>query len=129
MNISHDGDRVVATDRRPYNVDVSCPAIQSLMANMAHASGAGAQLYAQPGVYACSIPEIDAMVDTALSTPGVLGAQLSGAGLGGCMMALVEQSAAAAVIESMTQRYYAPNNLEPGAFEFSPVAGSGPLSL
>lgn len=129
MNISHDGDRVMTADRRCLDVDMSDSAMKSLMAGTAHARTAGAQLFAQPGVYACSIPEIDAMVDIALSTPGVLGAQLSGAGLGGCMMALVERSAAPNVIENMTQRYYAPNDLDPGAFEFSPVAGSGPLSL
>jgi galactokinase len=69
------------------------------------------------------------MIQIALDTPGVLGAQLSGAGLGGCMMALAEQRAAATVIQNMTDRYYAPNGLEPGAFEFAPVAGSGPLTL
>ena len=128
MNISHDGDRVMTPVRKPFAPDVSDATLQSLMRDASNDAGQ-AQIHQLPGVYACSIPEIDAMVDIALATPGVLGAQLSGAGLGGCMMALVEESSARNVIENMTQRYYAPNNLEPGAFEFAPVAGSGPLLL
>ncbi|MCC6796604.1 MAG: NTP transferase domain-containing protein [Candidatus Hydrogenedentes bacterium] len=130
MNISHDGDRVVTANRTAFAQDIENMALQMLTMDLSSEESADlARLYRQPGVYACSIPEIDAMVEIALATPGVLGAQLSGAGLGGCMMALVEQTAASAVIENMTQRYYAPNDLKPGAFEFSPVAGSGPLSL
>lgn len=41
------------------------------------------------------------MVDIALATPGVLGAQLCGAGLGGCMMVLAQEEATESVIELM----------------------------
>jgi len=47
----------------------------------------------QPGSYACSIPEIDEMVDIALRA-GALGAQVPGAGLAGSMMALVAEDRA-----------------------------------
>lgn len=132
MNVSHDGDRVIASGGSPYVIDVSNAAIQQLIADLRSGDPActeRAQLYNQSGVYACSVPEIDEMVQIALDTPGVLGAQVSGAGLGGCMMALTRQEAAASVIQNMTDRYYAPKSLEPGAFEFAPVAGSGPLAL
>jgi N-acetylgalactosamine kinase len=132
MNISHDGDRVFDSGGAPYTVDVSDSAIHARIADLESgdpARIARAHLHAQPGIYACSIPEIDAMMGIALRVPGVLGAQLSGAGLGGCMMALVEQAAAASVIQTMTNGYYAPRDLEPGAFEFAPVAGSGPLNV
>ena len=45
----------------------------------------------QPGAYACSTPEIDEMIDIAAAVPGVAGAQLAGAGLGGCIMILAHE--------------------------------------
>ena len=42
-----------------------------------------AQLDMQPGYYACSTAEIDRMVETVSKVPGVVGAQIAGAGLGG----------------------------------------------
>ena len=42
-----------------------------------------ARLWMQPGSYACSTPKIDRIVDLAGAQQGVVGAQLSGAGLGG----------------------------------------------
>ncbi|HPX40629.1 MAG TPA: hypothetical protein PLF51_09340, partial [Candidatus Hydrogenedentes bacterium] len=81
------------------------------------------------GSYACSIPPIDRMVDIALETPGVLGAQISGAGLGGCMMVLTESRGAEEVVSRLTRHYYEPNGLEPGASAFVPIAGCSHLRL
>jgi N-acetylgalactosamine kinase len=132
MNVSHDGDRVVGQDGRPFeasgNEDYIRARIDDLQSEDPERVLAG-QLYAQPGSYACSIPAIDCMVDIALATPGVLGAQLAGAGLGGCMMALVRQEAASALIERMGERYYAPNDLEPSALPVTPIAGCSALAL
>jgi N-acetylgalactosamine kinase len=69
------------------------------------------------------------MVDIALDTPGVLGAQLSGAGLGGCMMVLVKQDAATSFIERINAGYYEPAGLDPAALPITPITGSGPLSM
>lgn len=129
MCVSHDGDRVLSPDGTPFATDISDGALIALINQLQGRDEECARLHAQPGVYACSIPAIDRMVDIALATPGVLGAQLSGAGLGGCMMVLAQYDAAASVIENMNRQYYEPLNLEPSAFEFSPVAGSGPLLL
>lgn len=132
MNISHDGDRVVSRDGNPFSIpvgdDLVRERIEDLQSEDPERVLAG-QLYAQPGSYACSTPEIDSMVDIALATPGVLGAQLSGAGLGGCMMVLAREDAADSVIERMNSLYYEPRGLEPGAMSFVPIAGCSPLTL
>jgi galactokinase len=40
-----------------------------------------------------STPELDALVDELMATPGVYGARMTGAGFGGCAVALVEPGA------------------------------------
>jgi len=42
-----------------------------------------------------SVPELDVLVDTAVETPGVLGARLTGAGFGGCAVILLRRGAEA----------------------------------
>jgi len=132
MNVSHDGDRVVTRDNTPFAVDVTDKALRARIEDLQSEDPdrvLAAQLYTQPGTYACSTPEIDHMVDIALDTPGVLGAQLSGAGLGGCMMLLARQDAVETVIERMNRLYYGPQQREPGAMACTPIAGCGPLAL
>ncbi|MCP4203261.1 MAG: galactokinase [bacterium] len=48
-------------------------------------------------LYEVSIPELDALAHAAWSSPGCYGARLSGAGFGGCVIALVEADAAGEV--------------------------------
>jgi N-acetylgalactosamine kinase len=132
MNVSHDGDRVVSRDNSPFVADISDDALRQRIADLQSEDPdrvLAAQLYEQPGRYACSTPEIDRMVDIAVDTPGVLGAQLSGAGLGGCMMVLAQEEAKDAVIERMSRLYYEPTQREPGAIACIPIAGCGPLAL
>ncbi|GBC94379.1 Galactokinase [bacterium HR16] len=129
MNRSHDGDRVArwntdGDDFQPFAVDYSDTVLQHL-AQQAEHNLPDADLVWQPGAYACSTPEIDWMVDVALRVPGVLGAQILGAGLGGCILVLVREDACDAVQRALTDHYYAPRNLEPEMFVCSPVAGSG----
>ena len=132
MNVSHDGDRVVYGNGAAYACetgDVALHArIDDLMSEDPDRVLAG-QLYAQPGGYACSLPEIDRMVDIALATKGVLGAQLAGAGLGGCMMVLARKHAVPDVMRRLEREYYEPNGLEPGTTAFTPIAGCSALSL
>jgi galactokinase len=45
-------------------------------------------------VYRVSCPELDAVVDAARAMPGVFGARMTGAGFGGCAVALVDARAA-----------------------------------
>ena len=131
MNVSHDGDRVRTAEGEPFICDVDSETIRSCIEGLQSEDPdrvLAAQLYAQPGAYACSIPEIDLLVDIALGTPGVLGAQISGAGLGGCMMVLSREEATEEVVSRMESLYYQPKNLEPGAMIFTPIAGCSPVA-
>ena len=132
MSCSHDGDRVQDKTGNPFTVDISDSKIHQLIDDLQSEDPARvirAQLPFQPGCYACSIPALDRMVDIALATPGVYGAQLSGAGLGGCMMALVDKSQAQTLKERMLREYYEKDDLEPAILSVAPIAGSGPLFL
>jgi N-acetylgalactosamine kinase len=60
----------------------------------------------QIGAYRCSTENIDVLCDLLNTTDGVLGSELVGAGLGGCVVALVKKSAADAVIEAVNAGYY-----------------------
>ncbi|MEN6644345.1 MAG: NTP transferase domain-containing protein [Armatimonadia bacterium] len=124
-NLSHDGDRVVSHDtnwrQTPFAGDCSDEYLDRLVADLESSDPArqeAAQLYRQVGCYACSTPEIDLIVDTALRTPGVKGAQISGAGLGGCVMILAENSSRDAAVRTFRTRSL---DTEIQA----PVAGSG----
>ncbi|GIV20308.1 MAG: hypothetical protein KatS3mg023_2059 [Armatimonadota bacterium] len=133
MNCSHDGDRIACwnsngNDYRPFVVDYSDDALQRL-AEGAESNNPTSDLALQPGAYACSTPEIDWMVDVALRVPGVLGAQILGAGLGGCILVLVREDACDAVQHALTEHYYAPRNLSPEMFVCQPVAGSEVIVL
>ncbi len=131
MNRSHDGDRVARWQGdtcEPFSVDCSDTALEQ-MAQLADAGDPSADLVWQAGAYACSTPEIDQMVDIALSVPGVLGAQILGAGLGGCILVLVREDACDAVQNALTERYYAPRALPPEMFLCAPMAGSGVLTV
>jgi N-acetylgalactosamine kinase len=106
---SHDGDRVVQHDEnlrpQPWRYQVSAEYLQRL-ARGARSSEAeereGAKLRWQPGAYSCSTPELDLIVDVARRLPGVKGAQMAGAGLGGCAMILAEEPAAEEVIATLS---------------------------
>lgn len=130
MNVSHNGDRAV---RRTADGAESpfCPGFDgAAMAEWLARAEAGvpeAELAEQPGFYGCGCPAVDAMVDIALAIPGVMGAQISGAGLGGCMMALARRDAIPALERAMAERFYAPRSLTPRMFACVPVAGSGLL--
>ncbi|MDI9471010.1 MAG: NTP transferase domain-containing protein [Bacillota bacterium] len=127
MTLSHDGDRV-ARNGVPWQAPADDATLLGLIADLRSQDPvrvAAAQIDRQPGAYACSTPEIDALVDDCLRQPGVLGAQLSGAGLGGCILVLVERTAADPLIRHLDSAYYAANGLEPGARVVVPTAGSG----
>jgi galactokinase len=52
-----------------------------------------------------SCPELDLLVETALSIEGVYGARLTGAGFGGSMVALLQPEAAADLTDAIAARY------------------------
>lgn len=55
--------------------------------------------------YEVSSPELDAIVDAAWMSPGVVGARMTGAGFGGCAVALIQSDHQGAFAESVISRY------------------------
>jgi N-acetylgalactosamine kinase len=80
-------------------------------------TGARGNIAALTGAYACSLPEIDRIVDIACREAGVEGAQLAGAGLGGCVMVLVQKPQTQALLKQLTA-------LGIQADVFRPIAGA-----
>lgn len=129
MNVSHNGDRVYENGK-PYDYRASDSYIKRLIQDLKSEDAqkvADAQLYNQPGGYACSTETIDRIVDHVKCFDGVLGCELSGAGLGGCIIILVKKQRAKALIDDLKSFYYDPKGLPLGANIFIPVAGSAAL--
>ena len=126
LRTSHDGDRQVrwgpAGTCRRFRVRTDDAALDRLAA-------ADADLSLQCGRYACSTRAVDQLVDIAQATDGVVGAQLAGAGLGGCMMIVVHAEAMDRLMRRLRSEFYRPRKLPFGAFLCSPVAGAGLLGV
>ncbi|MBM3934908.1 MAG: hypothetical protein FJ319_11515 [SAR202 cluster bacterium] len=122
MKLSHDGDRVW-----------SCPPgkapapfrLNTDDATLARLAQSNADLVSQPGRYACSTKTIDGLVDLANTVEGVIGAQLSGAGLGGCMMILVRANAMDRLMSTLRASAQDPDKFMSGVYVCQPVAGAG----
>ncbi len=63
--------------------------------------------------YEVTGPYLDAIVDAALAAPGCLGARMTGAGFGGCALALVERDALGTFIEAVRSAYMAATGVQP----------------
>jgi N-acetylgalactosamine kinase len=134
--VSHDGDRV--TRRGPTGRRISWAAesdddyldrLIRLSRSDDRTERERAALYNQPGVYGCSTPEIDEMVDTAMATEGVVGAQLVGAGLGGSIVVLAHKGTGERLRAALEQNYYGPHGWESDVHVFQPVEGAGHLRV
>jgi len=64
-------------------------------------------------LYEVSCPELDAMVAAAQPLEGCYGARLTGAGFGGCAVALVDNSVAQNFREELAKRYEAATGIKP----------------
>lgn len=92
MKISHNGDRI-------FDEDISDEKLKKLEAD-------NSDVAEQCGAYGCSTEQIDYLCDLLNGTNGVLGSELVGAGLGGCVVALVEKERAAEIIDIINDKYY-----------------------
>ena len=78
-------------------------------------------------LYEVSSPELDALVDIARATPGVIGARLTGAGFGGCTINLVRREALDTFRAAVLRDYPARTGLTPRVFAVEASAGAGRL--
>ena len=134
MRISHDGDRVSRSDEGGNSSAFQAPTSNTALLDLIDDLESGepervvrAQLEKQPGSYHCSIPEIDRMVDISVRCDGVIGAQLAGAGLGGCMMVLIRTDGVDGLTRALAEGYYGPAGREPVILTCRPIAGSDML--
>ena len=132
MKVSHDGDRVSRADADGSYVSFEQPCDDEYLNSLiAYATSQNqnriskAQLLLQPGSYGCSTVEIDRMVDIAYSVPGVVGAQIAGAGLGGCVMVLARKDSVETLSNALIENYYAPENLDPEIIPCITAEGAG----
>jgi galactokinase len=72
-----------------------------------------------------SSPALDAMVEIALATPGVVAARMTGAGFGGCTVNLVRPDAVDRLRLAVEERYPARTGLTPRIYAVRPVRGAG----
>ncbi len=134
MAVSHDGDRVAtwsaSGEARPFRAPTSDEHLKRLIEDLESGDNERierAQLAWQPGQYACSLPVIDRMVDVTRETRGVAGAQLAGAGLGGCLMVFVKREALRALCENLQKLEAELESISPVVLVCRPIAGAGLL--
>ena len=132
MKISHDGDRVAVFDENWQESPWISRCDDAYIVERLNDLESGdvnrvtrSQLIYQPGAYSCSLPAIDRLVDIANRTEGVLGAQLAGAGLGGCMMILAKNEAVERLRKNLIEKYYEPAGIPPVILVSAPIAGAG----
>jgi N-acetylgalactosamine kinase len=104
MTVSHDGDRVSRETARNTWRRVSKGVADDQLEVWGRKPARSADLAGFAGAYGCSLPEIDRVVDLARRFPGVEGAQLAGAGLGGCVMVLVRKPHTTALLKALGEQ-------------------------
>lgn len=80
-------------------------------------------------LFEVSTPELDVMVEAAVSVEGCYGSRLTGAGFGGCAVALVHPSAREAFEQHVTKRYAEATGRTTEVQWFSPAGGPHELEL
>ena len=80
-------------------------------------------------LFEVSTPELDAMVEASVAVDGCYGARLTGAGFGGCAVALVHPSACATFEREVVSRYGAVTGRQTEVQWFSPAGGPRELEF
>jgi N-acetylgalactosamine kinase len=130
--ISHNGDRQFTfgpdgLESRQNNL-IADADLENLIADLESNNSArisAAQLHNQPGGYDCSCQELDQLVDLASRVDGVVGAGLTGGGLGGCVLVFVRDEAVDTLIDTLEAQFYTPRGLSDAMLVCASVAGSG----
>jgi galactokinase len=75
--------------------------------------------------YEVSCAELDAMVEAAWAAPGVIGARMTGAGFGGCAVALVDTESAEVFSAQVAATYEEKTGIEPDLYICTAEDGAG----
>lgn len=78
--------------------------------------------------FSVSTPALDALVEAARSHPGCWGARLTGAGMGGCAVALTSAGSVGEFVESVQRAYRAATGLEASLYPSSATNGAEVVS-
>jgi galactokinase len=78
--------------------------------------------------YEVSCKELDLMVKLANQQPGCYGARMTGAGFGGCAIALADDSAAEALAQRVAELYEQETGISPEVYICQPEDGAGLVS-
>jgi len=122
MNSSHDGDRVSRETGRNTWRRVPANGADGPLTDWSRQTGREADIAELSGEYGCSLPELDRIVDIVRRQAGVEGAQLAGAGLGGCIMVLVQKPHTASLLKTLAEQAVQ-------AEVFRPIAGACSLMM
>ena len=109
MKVSHNGDREVVHLNgcsRRWEVPLDDAYLDSLRQKSLGRIPEGAKLHMQSGFYGCGHERTDMLVDIALDVPGVFGAQLVGAGLGGSVVVVIRETSVKALLGSLAEKFY-----------------------
>jgi galactokinase len=79
-------------------------------------------------LYQVSCPELDALVEIATDTPGVIASRMTGAGFGGSTINLVHPAAVDQLRARIERDYSARTGRQPRVWLVSAVDGAGPVS-
>lgn len=74
--------------------------------------------------YEVSCPELDAMAEIAQQLEGCYGARMTGAGFGGCAVALIDAAREESFVASIREQYQDATGLEPNIYVSQPTDGA-----
>ncbi|NOZ64054.1 MAG: hypothetical protein GXO71_03835 [Caldiserica bacterium] len=121
MYCGHDGDRISVwqhSKNKPFTLSFTKDYLEEVYRK-------NLLLEEVSGRYCCSTEELDLMVDIVKKLDAVIGARLTGAGLGGSIVIILEKGGEKEVKEHLIKNYYGKLNIAPLLLEGVPVEGAG----
>ena len=79
-------------------------------------------------LYEVTSPELDALVEIAVATPGVVASRMTGAGFGGCTVNIVERGAVERLRHAVEREYPARTGRQPAIYVLAATGGAGEVA-